>query len=112
MPIVQASAFEQIFNTLKVIQVSPAGLTCKFRCHHGSRCYRLDMQPFAIPHPRFNRVSESVAQVEQCALAAFMLIGNDNFSLVCTRAADGILQCPWLSFQQAFEIGFKPDQKR
>ena len=55
-----------------------------------------------------DRVAEGVPQIEQSALAIFVLIGNHHLRFIGTRAADGIFECCRITFQNFFQICFKP----
>ncbi len=66
------------------------------------------MQPVSIAHARFDRVTKSVAQIQQGALAAFALVRRDHFGLVLATARDRILQRGGIACQQPVDVLLQP----
>ena len=104
----QSSALQQSFDTSDVLLAYPAKLRRELCSHQRPRCDGLSVQPLAITHPGFNRMTEGVAQVEQGSFAALTLIRDNHFCLVPTGTVNGLGQRCRLARQQAIELDLEP----
>ena len=62
------------------------------RGHQHAHGHAFAVQPFAVTGGRFDRVPERMAEVEQCALAVFALVGGDDARLDLAGPAYGVGQ--------------------
>lgn len=88
----QPGSLQKPDGAITIRLADPAELRGHLKRHHGSRRYRLTMQPDPITHMSLYSMAKGMAQVEGGAHTRFSLVRIDHLGLGCTGTVDRLGQ--------------------
>ena len=107
----QACSLKQVTDPFDIIVGNPSETMRQISSHHSTGSHRLAVQPLAVAETGFDRMTESVSEIEQRTFALFGFVGRDYLRLVAAGALYRIGQRSLVARQQRFEVRVEPDEE-